>query len=213
MTTLNIPTVHIVDDDAEISASIRWLLESVSINATCYSSGDHFLQNYSAPGPGCFLFDVRIPGSSGLDLYDRLRRRGETLPVIFMTAYADVPMAVRAMQSGAVDFIEKPFNRHELLEKVQRAIRQNLDRREQDSELKLLKHQFSRITSSERLVLERLQIGRSNREIAEEIGITVRAVEMRRSNLMKKLAVNSLAELLRLSWMLEWKTSAAEPIG
>lgn len=203
MTSLHPPTVHIVDDDAEMTASVRWLLESVSINAVGYSSADHFLKSYSATGPGCFLFDVRIPGSSGLDLYDRLRQRGDSLPVIFMTAYADVPMAVRAMQSGAVDFIEKPFNRHELLEKIQRAVRQNLNHWEQDSERKRLRQQFARITSSERLVLERLQIGRSNREIAEEIGITVRAVEMRRSNLMKKLGANSLAELLRMSWMLE----------
>ncbi len=145
------------------------------------------------------ILDVRMPGTSGLDLFEELVARGEGMPVIFITAYADVTMAVRAMKSGAVEFVEKPFNRQTLLDKVQRAIKNDTERRGRIANREKLALRFDRLTDKEREVLELIKEGRPNKEIASSLQITPRAVELRRSSLMRKLGVRSLIELLRLT--------------
>ena len=121
------PTVYIVDDDPDMRDSLRWLMKTVGLRVEAFASAAEFLREFARSGPGCLVFDVRMPGTSGLDLFEDLVARGERMPVIFITAFADVPMAIRAMKSGAVEFVEKPFNRQALLEKVQRAIKDDVD--------------------------------------------------------------------------------------
>ncbi|NNJ26619.1 response regulator transcription factor [Alienimonas chondri] len=215
------PTVHLVDDDDQMRDSLKWLIESVGMRAACYGSGAEFLQRHREGlvehelhggdrGPGCLVSDVRMPRMSGLDMYESYKADGGELPVIFITAHADVPMAVRALQGGAAEFVEKPFNRHALLERVQRAVRRDARRRAQGRALRTLDRRFAALTDRERDVLDGLKRGLPNREIAERAGVTVRAVEMRRSGLMKKLDAASLADLLRLAWCVETRTAPDE---
>ena len=193
------PTVYIVDDDPDMRDSLRWLMKTVGIRAQTFASAAEFLRDFTPNGPGCVILDVRMPGTSGLDLFEELIARGEGMPVIFITAHADVPMAVRAMKSGAVEFVEKPFNRQTLLDKVQRAIKDDSDRRSRMAARADLSRRFQRLTDKEREVLELIKEGRPNKEIASQLQITPRAVELRRSSLMRKLGVRSLIELLRLT--------------
>ena len=195
------PTVHVVDDDRDMRDSLRWLMGTVGLRVETYISADDFFARFDpGEGPGCLVFDVRMPGVSGLDLYERLVDLGGALPVIFVTAYADVPMAIRAMRSGAVEFVEKPFNRQTLLERVQRAVREDADRRRRLADRAAIEARFRRLTDKEREVLDLVKQGLPNKAIAAQLAITPRAVEMRRSGLMKKLGVRSLAELLKLAF-------------
>jgi FixJ family two-component response regulator len=191
--------VYIVDDDPDMRDSLRWLMKTVGIRAQTFASAAEFLRDFTPNGPGCVILDVRMPGTSGLDLFEELVARGEGMPVIFITAHADVPMAVRAMKSGAVEFVEKPFNRQTLLDKVQRAIKDDSERRSRMAARANLSRRFQQLTGKEREVLELIKEGRPNKEIASQLQITPRAVELRRSSLMRKLGVRSLIELLRLT--------------
>lgn len=183
--------------------SLRWLMTTVGLRAEVYDSADAFLEAFDPGGPGCLVFDVRMPGTSGLDLYEQLVARGEGMPVIFITAFADVPMAIRALKSGAIEFVEKPFNRQDLLDRVQRAIKDDAERLRALADREALLERLERLTDKEREVLERIKQGLPNKAISAALEITPRAVEMRRASLMKKLAVRSLAELLRLSIAVE----------
>jgi two-component system, LuxR family, response regulator FixJ len=196
-------TVYIVDDDPDMRDSLRWLLKTVGLHVEVYGSAAEFLEDFAPVGPGCLVFDVRMPGMSGLDLYEAVVARGEGMPVIFITAYADVPMAIRAMKSGAIEFVEKPFNRQELLDRVQRAIQDDVERRRLLADREALRRRFGRLTENEREVLELIKDGQPNKAISASLDITPRAVEMRRSSLMKKLGVRTLAGLLRLTIALE----------
>lgn len=197
------PTVYLVDDDPDMRDSLRWLMTTVGIRVSVHASAAEFLRDYTPNRPGCLVFDVRMPGTSGLDLYETLVARGERMPVIFITAFADVPMAIRAMKSGAIEFVEKPFNRQELLDRIQRAIKEDVERRRAQSDSERIRERFRRLTGKEREVLELLKAGQPNKFISSALDITSRAVEMRRATLMKKLGVSTLAELLRLSMRVE----------
>ncbi len=192
------PVVHIVDDDADMRDSLTFLLRSVGMGVNVYSSAAEFLALYRDDRPGCLLFDVRMPEISGLELYERLVAEGVRLPVIFMTAYADVPMAVRALKCGAVEFIEKPFNRQELLDRVQRVVAAEVERREVGAHWEDVGRRLSDLTSRERDVLELVLTGLQNKSIASRLDITERTVELRRASLLKKLEVHSTVELVRL---------------
>lgn len=192
------PVVHIVDDDRDMRDSLAFLLRSVNLAVQVYSTATEFLAVYRDDRPGCLLFDVRMPDVSGLELYERLVEDGVRLPVIFMTAYADVPMAVRALKSGAVEFLEKPFNRQMLLERVQRAIADDLERRKRGEHWDDVGRRLSDLTARERAVLELVLTGQPNKAIAARLEITERTVELRRASLMRKLAVGSAVELIRL---------------
>jgi FixJ family two-component response regulator len=191
--------VYIVDDDPDMRDSLAWLMKTVGLRTKTFPSAAAFLRDFSPNGPGCVLLDVRMPGTSGLDLFEELVARGAGMPVIFITAYADVPMAVRAIKSGAVEFVEKPFNRQTLLDKVQRAIKDDAERHSRLAKSELVQEKFRNLTSKEREVIELVKQGLPNKEIAARLDITLRAVELRRSSLMRKLGVRSLAELLRLT--------------
>jgi FixJ family two-component response regulator len=193
------PIVHIVDDDPDMLDSLRWLMKTIGLRVKTFPSAADFLRDFAPPGPGCLVFDVRMPDTSGLDLFEELVARDKSMPVIFITAFADVPMAIRAMKSGAVEFVEKPFNRQTLLEKVQRAIKDDIERRRLLADREAIQARFGRLTEKEREVLELIKAGRPNKVIAACLEITPRAVEMRRASLMKKLGVGSLVELLRLT--------------
>jgi FixJ family two-component response regulator len=193
------PTVYIVDDDPDMRDSLRWLMKTVGLHVEVYPSAASFLEAFRAGSPGCLVFDVRMPGMSGLDLFEQLVARGETMSVIFITAYADVPMAIRAMKSGAIEFVEKPFNRQDLLDRVQRAIQDDRERRRRFADREVLRRRFARLTEKDREVLELIKEGQPNKAISAVLCITPRAVEMRRASLMKKLEVRTLAELIRLA--------------
>ncbi|CAN5615720.1 response regulator transcription factor [soil metagenome] len=201
------PSVYIVEDDQDMRDSLRWLMETVGLRVKAYASAAEFQRDFQPNGPGCLLFDVRMPGISGLDLFERMVARGEGMPVIFITAYADVPMAIRAMKSGAVEFIEKPFNRQVLLDKIQCAIEEDTRRRRLLADHEALEARFRSLTAKEREVLGLIQEGLPNKAIATRLEITSRAVEMRRATLMRKLSARSLAELLRMAFTFEAITS------
>jgi FixJ family two-component response regulator len=192
-------TVYIVDDDPDMRDSLRWLLKTVGLRCLTFPSAEEFLREFTGDGPSCLVLDVRMPGTGGLDLLEELTARGLRLPVLFITAHADVPMAVRAMKSGAFEFLEKPFNGQVLLEKVQRAIKDDAERRAREARLAGIRARLERLTEKEREVLAMIQQGLPNKEIAALLGLTPRAVELRRASLMKKLDVQSLPELLRLT--------------
>lgn len=205
--------VYIVDDDPDMRDSLRWLMKTVGIRAQTFASAAEFLRDFTPNGPGCVILDVRMPGTSGLDLFEELVARGEDMPVIFITAHADVPMAVRAMKSGAVEFVEKPFNRQTLLDKVQRAIKDDSERRSRMAARAGLSRRFQQLTDKEREVLELIKEGCPNKEIASRLQITPRAVELRRSSLMRKLGVRSLIELLRLTVVQETGLEGVRDLG
>jgi FixJ family two-component response regulator len=188
-----------VDDDLDMRDSLRWLLKTVGLRVETFGSSEEFLRDFRARGPGCLVFDVRMPGTSGLDLYEAVVARGDAMPVIFITAFADVPMAVRALKSGAIEFVEKPFNRQALLEKIQRAIKDDVERRCRLADLEALRLRFLRLTGKEREVLTMIKDGWPNKTMATTLQISERAVEMRRASLMKKLEVRSVPELMRLT--------------
>jgi len=193
------PTVYIVDDDPDMRDSLRWLMSTVGLAVETFGSADQFLREFDPRGPGCLVFDVRMPGTSGLDLFEELAEREDCMPVIFITAHADVPMAIRAMKSGAVEFVEKPFNRQTLLEKIQRAIKDDIARRALLADRESIQARFRCLTEKEREVLGLIMDGRPNKAIATILDITPRAVEMRRASLMKKLGTRSLVEMMRLA--------------
>ena len=193
------PTVYIVDDDPDMRDSLRWLLKTVGLRSVTFSSAPEFLRGFSGEGPACLILDVRMPGSSGLDLFKEMSERGWRLPVLFITAYADVPTAVRAMKSGAVEFLEKPFNGQALLEKIQKAVKDDANRISRESGLNEIRARLEKLTGKEREVLGMIRDGRPNKEIAARLDVTPRAVELRRASMMKKLGVSSLPELMRLT--------------
>jgi FixJ family two-component response regulator len=193
------PTVYIVDDDPDMRDSLRWLLKTVGLRSVTFPTAAEFVRGFNGDGPSCLVLDVRMPGTSGLDLFEEMAARGLRTPVLFITAHADVPMAVRAMKSGAVEFIEKPFNAQILLEKIQRAIKDDADRLARQADLAQVRARLATLTDKEREVLGMIQKGRANKEIAARLAVTPRAVELRRASLMRKLGAASLPELLRLT--------------
>jgi FixJ family two-component response regulator len=196
---MNEPTVYIVDDDPDMRDSLRWLLKTIGLRARMFATAEQFLTDFVQRGPACLVLDVRMPGTSGLDLFEELRAAGLRLPVLFITAHADVPMAVRALKSGAVEFLEKPFNGQVLLERIQQAIKDDAERLAREAESNEVRTRLGNLTGKEREVLAMIREGRPNKEIAHRLGLTLRAVELRRASLMRKLGVGSLPELLRVA--------------
>lgn len=191
-------TVYVVDDDDDMRDSLIWLLKTVGLRVEAFASSDEFLRSSMRKGPGCLVLDVRMPGTSGLDLFEELRRRGDGMPVIFVTAFADVPMAIRAMKSGAAEFVEKPFNRQTLLEKIQASVRWDVERHRSSIERETIRARFQALTDKEREVLDAVVEGDPNKAIAARLSISTRAVEMRRAGLMRKLGVRTSMELMKL---------------
>ena len=199
------PTVFVVDDDADLRQSLGWLLESVGLRFRSYATAEEFLGDYEPDEPGCLLLDVRMPGVSGLDLQEELRRRGVPPPIIIMTGHARVPMAVRALKGGAIDFIKKPFSDQALLEQVRKAI--DLDRRTRRVRMECSEfaERLTYLTPRERDVMNLVILGKPNKIIADDLGISAKTVEILRGRVMEKLQVGSVAELVRLNLL--WKAN------
>lgn len=193
------PTVFVVDDDEDMRASLIVLLRALKFRARGFASGADFQQAYDQRQPGCLVLDVKMPVQSGLELYETLLKQGKRLPVIFITAHAEVETAVAAMKTGAIEFLEKPFDRHTLVQLVQKAIQLDKQWRMRDDQFSQLDAQITRLTSRERVTLDLIIAGAPNKSMANQLEISERAVEMRRASIMRKLGVRSLAELLDMA--------------
>ena len=192
------PTVFIVDDDKGVLDALQFLLRSIGIKARTYESGQEFLDAYDPSSAGCLVLDVRMPGMSGLELQERLSSRGCALPIIFLTAHADVPMAVKAVKAGAADFIQKPFRDQELIDKIHAAIEENARIREQTASVREIKGRLATLTPREREVMDLVIDGKSNKAIAHELGLSQRTVEIHRARVMEKMQTKSVAQLVQV---------------
>jgi len=197
------PTVFIVDDDEEVRHSLQLLLESVGLPVVSYASAAEYLQAFDGSRPGCLVVDIRMPGMSGLDMQEKLVERPTKPPVIIITGHGDVPMAVRAVKAGAVDFIEKPFRDQVLLDSVHRAIEMDAKRRGEASRLSEIREHLARLTPREREVLDLVISGSRNKNISKDLGVTLSTVEAHRSRVMEKMEADSLSHLMRMMLSLE----------
>jgi RNA polymerase sigma factor (sigma-70 family) len=197
------PTVFVVDDDEEVRSALKLLFESVGLPVTCYPSALDYLDQFNESLPGCLVVDVRMPGMSGLDMQEKLADYPIHPPVIIITGHGDVPMAVRAVQAGAVNFIEKPFRDQILLDSVHRAIEMDAERRGEASRLSEIREHLGQLTPREREVLDLVISGMRNKNISEQLGITLSTVEAHRSRVMEKMQADSLSHLMRMMLTLE----------
>lgn len=195
----NQPAVFVVDDDRQMRQSVVALLEALRFRVHSFATPTSFLRFYRPQMPGCLLLDVRMPVQDGLAMYEQMLREGKRLPVIFMTAHADVSVAVAAMKSGAIEFLEKPFDREMLVDRIRRAIQLDTEWRQRESAFTAIQERIDQLTGRDRETLDLILAGESNKSMAERLDLTERAVEMRRAALMRRLNVNSLVELLDLT--------------
>lgn len=202
---LETPTGHrvvvIIDDDAAVRDSLKRLIESVGLSTLVYESADQLLDgdgNVLATA-GCILLDIRMPGMSGLELQERLNSRGVTTPVIIISGHGDIPMAVRAMKAGAIDFVEKPFNDQHLLDQVYLALEKDAKARESRASDEEIQARYALLSPRERTVMSMVVNGKSNKEIAADLGLSQKTVEVHRARVMSKMQAGSLAELVRLA--------------
>ncbi len=196
-------TVYVVDDDPAMRDSLSWLLSSVNLKAETFASADDFLARWESSQPGCLLLDLRMAGMNGLELQERLVERGHEIPIIFISGHGDVPTAVRAMQAGAVEFLTKPFSERFLLERVRVALEKDIEARRKRRELETVKARYAVLTPRERQVLTRVITGMVNREVAEDLAISPKTVELHRSNLMKKMHAESVPDLVAMCLMID----------
>jgi FixJ family two-component response regulator len=197
------PTVHVIDDDAAVRNSLRFLIESAHLSVQTFESAQEFLDKYNPHAPGCVLLDVRMPGMSGLELHERLIADQCALPVIFITGHGDIQMAVQTLKAGAVDFIEKPFGDADLLDRIHKAIELSesiLSRRASESQLS---ERIARLTGRERQVLSMIAHGNANKLIATQLGVSEKTVEAHRANINRKLSASCVAELVRTAILAE----------
>ena len=191
-------TTHIVDDDPAVRDALQWLLQSRSVPSRTWESAEGFLSFVTGDLCGCVLLDVRMPGMSGIELFDRLRARHCRLPVIFLTGHGDVPMAVQALKDGAFDFIEKPYDDNALVDKVLAAIAYDMKRSAKDGSILLLRQKLAQLTQREQEVMQRILASKLNKVIAAELGIAMRTVEVHRSRIFEKMQVRSAVELSQM---------------
>jgi FixJ family two-component response regulator len=195
------PTVWVVDDDASIRNSLRWLIESIGLVVRTHGTAEDFLKAYDSTVPGCIVSDVRMPGMSGIELQQQLARRGGSVPMIFLTAHGEIPMAVHAIQEGAFDFIEKPFSNQQLLDSIRRAVTADSATREALARRTGATSRFRGLSAREQEVAERIVAGKSNKEIAAELELSTKTVEFHRAHIMKKMGAESLAGLIHVVWI------------
>jgi FixJ family two-component response regulator len=193
------PTVVVIDDDASIRKALENLLRSVGLDVELFRSPQDFLQSNRPDRPGCIVLDVRFPGRSGLDMQREISAANTSLPIIFITGYGDIPMSVRAMKAGAVEFLTKPFRDQDLLDAVGVALEKDRARRANELRLAELRSRFDTLTARERQVLLLVIAGRLNKQIAGELGVSEMTVKMHRRQVMRKMQATGLAQLVRLS--------------
>jgi len=202
-TALPEPTVFIVDDDKAMRDALEWLIQSVQRTVRSFESAEEFLAHYDPNAPGCLLLDIRMPGMSGLRLQEELALRGSSLPIIMLTGYAEVQTAVRALKRGAIDFLNKPFSDALLLDRVTEAIEIDRQRREADRHRAEIAARFDSLTPREREVMRMVIEGKANKVIASDLGVSPRTVEVHRASVMRKMEVDSVADLVRCSLLID----------
>jgi FixJ family two-component response regulator len=193
------PTVFIVDDDAQMRESLRNLIRSVGLRVESFASAQEFLQSQRLGTPSCLVLDVRMPGLSGLDLQRQSSEAGLEIPIIFITGHGDIPMTVRAMKAGAVEFLTKPFRDQDLLDAIQQALERSRKVCQQEAATKELRRRFALLTPREREVMERVVAGLLNKEIGAELGTSETTVKIHRHQVMEKMGAGSLPELVRMA--------------
>ena len=199
MTTEALPTVFIVDDDRGLRQAIQDLVESVGLRAESFASGEDFLRAKRMNRPSCLVLDVRLPQMSGLDFQQRLTETGIQIPIIFITAHGDIPMSVRALKSGALEFLTKPFRDQDLLDAIHQALERDRVAREQQSEIRNLQERVRTLTAREQEVMNLVVSGMLNKQIASEIGTSEATVKIHRGNVMRKMIAGSVVDLVRMA--------------
>jgi FixJ family two-component response regulator len=192
-------TVYVIDDDEAVRDSLQWLLEGKDYRVRCFDSAESFLSRFDAREVACLIVDIRMGGMTGLELQNRLIESGSPLPLAFITGHGDVPMAVDTMKKGAMDFIQKPFNEAQLLPLVERMLEQAKDAFAEFQNALNRDALMARLTLRESQVLERIVAGRLNKQIADDLGISIKTVEAHRANIMEKLSANTVADLLKIA--------------
>lgn len=192
------PTVYVVDDNAELRESLRWLLESVGTKVTTYDSAQAFIDAYDFKSPGCLILDIRMPGMSGLELQEKLSKLTNELHIIFLTGHASVPIAVRAMREGAVDFYEKPVDEQMLLDRVQGVLKTIGEQQSKKMDRAMLEARLELLTPRERQVMDEVVQGKRTKAIAADLGVSTRTIEAHRAKIMEKMRAGSVGELISM---------------
>lgn len=206
------PTVYVVDDDISVREALKNLLQSVGLKVETFNSADMFLSSKPSTAPSCLILDVRLPGLSGLDLQRQLVQTNHEIPIVFITGHGDIPMSVRAMKAGAVEFLTKPFRDQDLLDAVSQAVEQDREARNRQTEMADLRQRYASLTTREQQVLGYVVRGLINKQIAAEIGISEATVKLHRGRLLEKMRAESLADLIIMAQKLGAPGNSDQPL-